>query len=131
MFTFMPLSEIGEYEHLTGAELNAAKERLAFEATALTHGVDEARKAQETAHARFGGTGTDQGPSLAVAQPTSIVDLIVKAGLADSKNSAKRLIQGGGVRFDDQRISADRVVDPSELPALLSVGKRKVRLAAG
>ena len=63
-----------------------------------------------------------------VAQPTSVVDLALEAGLADSKNSAKRLIQGGGVRLDDDKINADRVVDPSELPALLSVGKRKVRL---
>ena len=128
MFTFVPLEEIAELERLSGAELNRAKEILAFEATRITHGEDDARKAQETAHARFGGSGADQGPSLLVAQPTSVVDLALEAGLADSKNSAKRLIQGGGVRLDDDKINADRVVDPSELPALLSVGKRKVRL---
>ena len=124
----MPLEEVAELERLSGAELNRAKEILAFEATRITHGEVDAHKAQETAHARFGGSGTDQGPSLVVAQPTSVVDLAVEAGLADSKNSAKRLIQGGGVRLDDDKINADRVVDPSELPALLSVGKRKVRL---
>ena len=62
MFTFLPLEEIADYERLTGAELNHAKEVLAFEATKITHGEEEARKAQETAHARFLGSGADLGP---------------------------------------------------------------------
>jgi len=132
MFTFMPLEEIADLERLTGADVNRAKEILAFEATRITHGEEEARKARETAHARFGGGGLDQGPAFTVRRPTSVVDLAVETGLAGSKNAAKRHIQGGGLRFKDQRVDlADRVVEPSELPALLSLGKRKVRLVAG
>jgi tyrosyl-tRNA synthetase len=132
VFTFMPLEEIAQLERLSGADLNRAKEVLAFEATKITHGEDEARKAQETAHARFGGGGVDQGPSVVVRQPTSVVDLAVEAGLVESRNAAKRQIQGGGLRIDDQKVdSSDRVIDLKDLPALLSVGKRKIRLVAG
>jgi tyrosyl-tRNA synthetase len=132
LFTFVPLEEIAELERLTGADLNRAKEILAFEATKITHGEEEARKAQETAHARFGGGGVDQGPSVVVLGPTSVVDLAVAAGLVESKNAAKRVIQGGGLRIGDQKVdSTDHMVDPAELPALLSVGKRKVRLIVG
>jgi tyrosyl-tRNA synthetase len=131
MFTFMPLDEIAELERLEGADLNRAKEVLAFEATKITHGEEEARSAQETAHARFGGGGLDTGPAFTVRRPTSVVDLAVETGLAESKNAAKRHIQGGGLRINEERVdSSDRMVDPAELPALLSVGKRKVRLVA-
>lgn len=132
MFTFLPLDEIAELERLEGADVNRAKEILAFEATRITHGEDEARKAQETAHARFGGGGLDQGPSVVVREPRSVVDLALEAGLVESRNAAKRQIQAGGLRINDQKVdSSDRVVEPAELPALLSLGKRKVRLVAG
>jgi tyrosyl-tRNA synthetase len=130
LFTFLPLEEIAELERKTGAELNAAKEVLAFEATRITHGPEEARKAQQTARARFGGDGEDDGPSVALRAPTGLVELAVQAGLVDSKNAAKRHLQTGGLKLDGQTQSTERVVDPSELPLLLSVGKRKVRLVA-
>ncbi len=128
MFTFLPLAEIAELERKTGAELNDAKEVLAFEATRITHGDEEAQRAQQTARARFGGSGEDAGPTVVVREPTGLVELAVQAGLVDSKNAAKRHIQTGGLKLDGQTQSTDRVVDPSELPLLLSVGKRKVRL---
>jgi tyrosyl-tRNA synthetase len=131
MFTFLPLAQIAELERKTGAELNDAKEVLAFEATRITHGDEEARRAQQTARARFGGSGEDAGPTVVVREPTGLVELAVQAGLVDSKNAAKRHIQTGGLKLDGQTQSTDRVVDPSELPLLLSVGKRKVRLVAG
>jgi tyrosyl-tRNA synthetase len=131
MFTFLPLDEIAELEQLSGAELNQAKELLALEATKITHGEEEAHKAQHTARARFGGDGVDEGPTLGVDQPTSLVDLAVRAGLADSRNAAKRHVREGGLRFNGERQPADRMVDPGELPALISLGKRKVRLAPG
>jgi tyrosyl-tRNA synthetase len=129
MFTFLPLDAIAAYERLSGAELNQAKEVLAFEATRITHGDDAARKAQATAHARFGhGDGLDAGPSLVVLLPTGLVELAVQAGLAESNNDAKRQIRQGGIRLDGEPQSTDRVVEPSELPKLLSRGKRSVRL---
>jgi tyrosyl-tRNA synthetase len=131
LFTFLPLEEIEFFERRQGAELNEAKEILAFEATRITHGDEEARKAQQTSHARFGGVGTDAGPSLVVAGPVGLVELAVQAGLASSKNEAKRHIREGGLRLDGQPQSTDRTVSPSELPALISLGKRKVRLLPG
>jgi tyrosyl-tRNA synthetase len=128
LFTFLPLEQIAALERKTGAALNDAKEILAFEATRITHGEDEARKAQDTAHARFGGDGEDEGPTVLVDKPTGLVELAVQAGLVDSKNAAKRHIQTGGLKLDGQSQSTDRIVDPSELPLLLSLGKRKVRL---
>ncbi|HEX8967527.1 MAG TPA: tyrosine--tRNA ligase, partial [Chloroflexota bacterium] len=130
MFTFLPLETIADYERLSGAELNSAKDVLAFEATSVTHGEQEARRAQETAHARFGGNGVDAGPSVVVATPIGLVELAVRAGLAESNNDAKRHIRQGGIRLDGQPQATDRVVDPAELPALLSRGKRSVRLVA-
>lgn len=131
MFTFMPIDEIAEYERLSGAELNAAKERLAFEATAITHGEAEARKAQETAHARFGGSGDDLGPSHLVPVPTGVVELAVATGLAESNNQAKRLLRDGGIKLGGQNVGTDYVVDPKELPKVLSRGKaRSVNLVA-
>jgi tyrosyl-tRNA synthetase len=131
MFTFLPLEQIAELEGLRDAELNRAKEILALEATKITHGEEEALKAQQTAHARFGGGGADLGPSLSVTQPTSAVDLAVEARLVESRNAAKRLIREGGMRLGETKLDADRLVEPAELPLLLSVGKRKVRLVAG
>ena len=131
MFTFMPLDEIERYERLSGAELNHAKEVLAFEATKITHGEEEARKAQETARARFSGSGADQGPAFTVRSPTGLVELAVETGLAESNNDAKRQIRQGGIKLGGEAQSTDRVVEPSELPKLLSRGKRSVNLVAG
>jgi len=129
MFTFLPLEQVAEYAQLAGADLNRAKEVLAFEATRITHGDDEARKAQETAHARFGGNGADLGPSHVVRQPTGLVELAVQAGLADSNNDAKRQIRQGGIKLGGQQLSTEYVVKPSELPKVLSRGRlRSVRL---
>src|SRR5438128_8042467 len=130
MFTFLPLDQVAEYERLGGADVNRAKEVLAFEATSISHGEDEARKAQATAHARFGGSGVDLGPTVSLDQPTRLSDILVRAGLTDSRNAAKRHIRDGGVRLEGNIISADLDVQPSELPLLLSLGKRKVRLTS-
>lgn len=128
LFTFLPLERITELERLQGAEINHAKDVLAFEATALTHGEAEARAARETARARFHGEGDDQGPSVTVSEPVPLSDLLVQAGLAPSRSEAKRRLKEGGVRLNEHKQTADRLVQPTQLPALLSVGKRKVRV---
>ncbi|MGI9146994.1 MAG: tyrosine--tRNA ligase [Chloroflexota bacterium] len=130
MFTFLPLEDIAELESRSGAELNASKEVLAFETTRITHGDAEAAAAQQTARARFGGQGQDVGPSVVVPKPTGLVELAVVAGLVESKNAAKRHIQTGGLKLGGQTQTTERIVDPSELPLLLSVGKRNVLLVA-
>lgn len=125
MFTFMSLDEVAEYERLTGADLNAGKERLAFEATRITHGEEEARKAQETAHARFRGEGADLGPSFVVHSATGVVELAVMTGLAKSNNEAKNLIRGGGIKLGGEQVGTDYVVEPGELPKVLSRGRMR------
>src|SRR5262249_26230350 len=129
-FTFLSLEEIEEYERLSGADVNRAKEVLAFEATRITHGEEAGRRAQQTARARFGGQGEDEGPSVVVDSPTRLSDLTVRAGLAESRNAAKRHIQAGAVRLGDRPETLDREVSLAELPALLSLGKRKIRLTS-
>jgi len=57
--------------------------------------------------------------------------VLVRAGLAPSRSEAKRLLKGGGVRLDGQAQAEDRPVELSELPALLSVGKRRMRVERG
>jgi len=131
MFTFLPLDEIIAYERLSGADLNRAKEVLAFEATRITHGAEAAQQAQATAHARFGGAdAADAGPSFVVSAPTGLVELAVQTGLAESNNDAKRQIRQGGIRLDGEPQSTDRAIEPGELPKLISRGKRSVRLVA-
>jgi tyrosyl-tRNA synthetase len=132
MFTFLPLDQVAEYERLQGADLNRAKEVLAFEATRITHGEEEARKAQETAHSRFGGAGSDLGPTWPVASATGLVELAVQTGLAKTNNEAKRLIREGGIKLGGEQVGTDYVVEPSELPKLLSRGKlHSVNLTQG
>ncbi|HET6320041.1 MAG TPA: tyrosine--tRNA ligase [Chloroflexota bacterium] len=128
IFTFLRLDEIDELEKLSGADINRAKEVLAFEATRLTHGDEAAQNALETARARFGGQGEDAGPSLVLREPRAVEQLALEAGLVKSLSEAKRLIAQNGIRLDGQPVGRDRVIEPDELPLLLSVGKRSVKL---
>ncbi|MGN0113998.1 MAG: tyrosine--tRNA ligase [Acutalibacteraceae bacterium] len=112
MLTFMPLDEIAKYEVLQGAELNAAKEKLAYEVTALIHGKDEADKALAAAKALFtGGVGGGNMPETAFSADDltdggiNILDAMQKAGLIPSKGEGRRLITQGGVSVDDEKIT--------------------------
>ncbi|HEY3057362.1 MAG TPA: tyrosine--tRNA ligase [Chloroflexota bacterium] len=131
MFTFLPIDAIAQLEQRTGADINSAKEVLAFEATRITHGEEEAQRAQATARAWFSGQGTAEGPSIVVSRPTRLEELALEAGLVESLSDAKRQIRAGGLRVNGQPQERDRVVDPAELPLLLSLGKRKVQLVSG
>jgi tyrosyl-tRNA synthetase len=130
IFTFLPLDEIEKLEQLGGADINRAKEVLAFEATRLTHGEEAAQDAHATARARFGGGGEDAGPTLSVLEPKAVEQLALDSGLVKSLSEAKRLIAQQGIRLDGQPVGRDRTVEPSELPLLLSVGKRSVKLVS-
>ncbi|QQO11451.1 tyrosine--tRNA ligase [Breznakiella homolactica] len=102
MFTFLPVEEC-EALSAPGKNPNEAKERLAFEITALIHGRDEAEKAMAGARAAFGGGGGDKSamptaelPRARFAAGYNVVDLFTDAGLAPSKSEARRLVQQGG-----------------------------------
>ncbi|MGN1126464.1 MAG: tyrosine--tRNA ligase [Ruminococcus sp.] len=111
MLTFLPLEEIAKLEKLEGAEINKAKEVLAYEVTKLIHGEEEATKAQTTARAVFGAGATDENmPStdITVAEindGVQILDLLLKCGLISSKGEGRRLIQQNGIAVNDSKVS--------------------------
>ena len=111
MLTFLSLEEIAELEKLEGAEINKAKEILAFELTKLVHGEEEATKAQNTARSVFAGGGKDANmPSTdltkdELGEGIQILDLLVKCGLISSKGEGRRLITQNGISVDDVKVS--------------------------
>ncbi len=112
MLTFLSLEEIAELEKLEGAELNRAKEVLAFETTKMVHGEEEAIKAQNAARSLFGGGASDANvPTVTLSDADfnngelNILDLLVKAGLAPSKSEARRNVQQGGVSVDGEKVT--------------------------
>lgn len=135
-FTILPIGEIEKLESLRDAEINEAKKILAFEATKICHGEAAALDAQATAQKVFeqGGIGGDL-PSITIDCTrldggVFVVDLLVEAGLAASKGEAKRLIQGGGARVNDNQIKdVDAKLAVSDLTQdgyiKLSSGKKK------
>ena len=111
MLTFLPLEEIAVLEKLEGAEINKAKEVLAFEVTKLIHGEEEATKAQTTARAVFGAGATDENmPSTDITKEeisdgVQILDLLLKCGLISSKGEGRRLVQQNGIAVNDSKVS--------------------------
>jgi len=132
MLTFLPIEEIEAMDRWEGSQLNRAKEILAFELTRMVHGEEEARKAETAARALFGGDGdTAHMPSteLTAAEAEaglSVIDLLVRTGLAPSKGEARRLVQQGGVMANDEKIAdIGRTFTAAELAAGLTVKKGK------
>ena len=111
MLTFLPLEEIAVLEKLEGAEINKAKEVLAYEVTKLIHGEEEATKAQTTARAVFGSGATDENmPSTGITsdeinEGVQILDLLLKCGLISSKGEGRRLVQQNGIAVNDSKVS--------------------------
>ena len=113
MLTFIPIEEIEEMERtMEGAELNKAKERLAYELTNMVHGEEEAQKALEAARALFtAGASSANMPTTALTADEiadgkmQVADLLVKSELAPSKSEAKRLIKSGSVSVNDVKVA--------------------------
>ena len=112
MLTFLPLEEIDKMESWEGAQLNEAKEILAFELTKLVHGEEEATKAKEVSHALFaGGSNNTNMPTVTVTAEDfpdgelDIISVLVKAGLCDSRGDGRRNIQQGGVSVADEKVT--------------------------
>ncbi len=111
MLTFLPMEEIREMDSWEGAQLNTAKEILAFELTKLVHSEEEAVKARDAAKALFSkGVSADNMPgstleaSLFDGEGLNVLDLLVNSGLTPSKAEARRLVQQGGVSIDDEKV---------------------------
>ena len=112
MLTFLPLEEIEKMESWEGAQLNKAKEILAFELTKLVHGEDEAKKADETAKSIFSGGDAENMPLAELSNDNfkdgaiDVVSLVFNAGLATSKSDARRAVEQGGVTVDGEKVTA-------------------------
>ncbi len=119
LLTFLPMDEVRRLGALKDAQINEAKKVLAFEVTKLVHGEKEAEAAQKAAEALFGGS------SLSGSVPTTrietlegnrrVIDLMVRAGLCKSLGEGRRLIAGGGVYVNDQKVAEpDQEVTPDD-----------------
>ena len=111
MLTFLPLEEIDKMDSWEGAQLNTAKEILAYELTKLVHGEEEAQKAQEAAKALFSKGAAADMPTTELTEADltegniDILTMLVKTGLVPSKSEARRAVQQGGVAVDGEKIT--------------------------
>jgi tyrosyl-tRNA synthetase len=132
MFTELPLQEITRLEQLQDAEINIAKEVLATEATRLCHGDTHAREAAATAARAFAGGAAEGLPTFVFksGEAVQVIDVAVALGMASSKSEARRLVEQGGIRLNDQPVhAANASVTDADLDgsgtARLSVGKKR------
>jgi len=137
LFTFLPMKEIRELGKLSGADIREAKQRLAFETTAIVHGSENAHQAQQAAESLFSGSkpaaGQDNSnvPSTVIdperiSVGLGIFDIFLETGLCKSKGEARRLQAQGGVYVNDQRID-----DPDFCLGESDLQNREILLRAG
>ncbi len=112
MLTFLPLEQIDEMDGWKDAQINEAKEILAFELTKMVHGEQEALKAKVASRALFQGGGDGDMPTTAIPAEKltqgqiGILNLMVACGLASSNKEARRLVEQGGVFVNDEKVPA-------------------------
>ena len=112
MLTFLPLEEIDAMESWEGAQLNQAKEILAYELTKLVHGEEEAEKAKEASHALFAGGGDSANmPTVELTaadfaeHDMDIMAVLVRTGLDKTRSDARRAVEQGGVTVNDEKVT--------------------------
>ena len=112
MLTFLPLEEIDAMESWEGAQLNQAKEILAYELTKLVHGEEEAEKAKEASHALFAGGGDSANmPTVELTaadfaeRDMDIMAVLVRTGLDKTRSDARRAVEQGGVTVNDEKVT--------------------------
>ncbi len=131
MLTFVPIEQIEEMEKtMEGAELNKAKELLAYELTKLVHGEAEADKALSAAKALFAGGSDDENmpfteiPADEIENGMNILELLLKTGLAPSKSEGRRLVQQNGIAVDDVKVTDPNAVITIEDSVIIKKGKK-------
>ena len=140
LFTFLSMEEIQRLNNLKGSDIRQAKQKLAFEATRITHGKKAAEEAQQAALAAFGPRKGEAEMNMD-AIPTTIIsseritsgisslDILVETGLTSSRGEAKRLIRQGGLYVNDQRVeNQEHRLNKNDMTAngiLLRIGKKK------
>ena len=136
MLTFLPMEEVYSLSSLEGAEINKAKEILAFEVTKLVHGEEEAVKAQEGARAAFaGGSSRENIPTKEFAvsdfagEGKGVLNLLKELGLASSNGDARRTVEQGGLSVNGEKLTDPRAKITEDLfeagEILVQKGKKK------
>lgn len=112
LLTFLPLDEISKLVNVEGAEINKAKEVLAFEITKLVHGEEEAQKALDGSKAAFAREGsmdniphTQMAASAFEGEGMGVVNLIKELGLVSSNSEGFRTIEQGGLSVNDEKVT--------------------------
>ncbi len=110
LLTFLPMEEVEKLSSLQGAEINKAKEKLAFEVTMMIHGEKEAKKADETSKALFKkGTDDENMPHTVIEEKylkeeKTVLDLLQTAGLTKSNGEGRRLVKQGGISINEEKV---------------------------
>ena len=126
LLTFMPLEEIKSMCEHKDERINAAKARLAFELTAIVHGDEEAKKAQDQSLAAFASSGGELPTAYVPAGVNNIIDIMCAVKAAKSKSEARQLITGGGVKVGEEKITSfDVSFDDDALRAGIVLHKGK------
>ena len=126
LLTFMPLEEIKSMCEHKDERINAAKARLAFELTAIVHGEEEAKKAQDQSLAAFASSGGELPTAYVPAGVNNIIDIMCAVKAAKSKSEARQLITGGGVKVGEEKITSfDVSFDDDALKAGIVLHKGK------
>lgn len=116
LLTFMDLDEIAALTAHSDERMNAAKERLAYEVTAIVHGKEVADEVLKQVKASFS-LDVNNMPVVEISNPANIVDILVKCGQVKSNGEARRLIEGGGVSVNDDKITDYAWTLPSDIAA--------------
>ena len=136
MLTFLPLEEVDKMDTWEGAQLNTAKEILAFELTKLVHGEEEAKKAQEGARALFSSGNAANMPTATLTNADfmdgsiDILGVLVASGLAASRSEARRAVEQGGVSVDGEKVTDIRAAftpDDFKEAKVVKKGKKNFR----
>ena len=136
MLTFLPMEEVKRLSSLEGAEINHAKEVLAFEVTKLVHGEAEAQKALEGARAAFGGQGemehiptTEMAASEFDGEGKGLVSLIKELGLVPSNGEGFRTIEQGGLSLNGEKVTNPKMAVTLDMfkdgEIIIQKGKKK------
>ena len=136
MLTFLPLEEIDKMDAWEGAQLNTAKEILAFELTKMVHGEEEADKARNAAKTLFSSGNAADMPSVTLTDDDftegviDILGLLVKSTLTPSRSEARRAVEQGGVSVDGEKVTDIKTVYNADLfteGVVLKKGKKNFR----
>ena len=132
VLTFLPMEEVHRLGALQDSEINEAKKILAFEVTKQVHGEEEAEKAKQASEALFGGAADRSAiPTAEITmamwqEDPRVLNMLVLGGLAKSKSEGRRLIQGGGVSIDEEKVTdVEAVVSEETLRAGIVLKKGK------